>query len=238
MLRYALPAIAAAAFSQPALADVEIISEGPVIALSITETVNQAPDIANLSAGVTTLEPTAVGAMQANARQMERVIERLERLGIDRDDIQTSGINLNAEYRWEGPENRQIFNGYRVMNRVSVTLREIDRAGEVLDALVAAGATDIGGIGWAVEDDSAAREQARSAAFATGMERARAYAQMAGYGNVRLLEVSEVVGPGRPMVMTEQIVVTAAARADVQTPVRPGQVQSGVTVTFTYEMTR
>ena len=231
-------AAAAMLISAPAAADVEIIAQGPIVSLTVTENVTQDPDIVTLSAGVTTLEQSAVASMQANARQMARVIEQIERLGVDEDDIQTAGINLSADYRWEGPQNRQIFNGYRVSNRVVVTLREIEEAGRVLDALVAAGATDIGGLGWGVDDADGAREQARNAAFATGMERARTYARLSGYSDVRVLEISEVTAPGRGVPYANDIVVTAS-RADVEsTPVRPGQVQSGVTVTITYEMVR
>ncbi|MGB3795424.1 MAG: SIMPL domain-containing protein, partial [Alteraurantiacibacter sp.] len=152
MIRPILPFAAAAMIATPAAAEVVIDTSGPVVALSVNESVSVDPDIANLSAGVTTAAPTAVEAMRQNARQMNDVIERIEKLGIDADDIQTSGVNLNAEYDYNQQTGRQVFRGYRVMNRVNIVLRDIPRTGEVLDALVAAGATDLGGIGWAVDD--------------------------------------------------------------------------------------
>ncbi|GAA0281505.1 SIMPL domain-containing protein [Alteraurantiacibacter aestuarii] len=229
---------AASALSLPiaaTAAQVQIQATGPVIELSVTENVASDPDIANLSAGVTTQAQTAVEAMRLNARQMSRVIDQIEALGVERDDIQTSGINLNAEYDYDQESRQQVFRGYRVSNQVNVTLRDIDETGAVLDALVAAGATDLGGISWTIDDPAAAREQARAAAIETARERARAYAHRSGYGDVRLLEISETIvqaGP-QPMLRTADVQEQSFA----STPVRPGQVQSGVTITVKYEMT-
>ncbi len=236
MNRYAIPAIAAAIIASPAAAEVDIQATGPVVALSVTESVSLDPDIANLSAGVTTVAPTAVEAMRQNAQQMSRVIDRIEALGIDEDDIQTSGVNLNAEYDYDQQSREQVFRGYRVMNRVNVVLRDIQRTGPVLDALVAAGATDLGGIGWDVDDPAPAIEQARQAAFATARQRAQNYARLSGYENIRLLEISENVTSGRPMPMMRE--VARAVSADASTPVRPGQVETGITVNFSFEMTQ
>lgn len=233
MIRPVLPVAIAAVMATPAAAEVAIDSSGPVIALSVSESVALDPDIANLSAGVTTVAPTAVEAMRQNARAMNAVVDRIEALGIDEDDIQTSGVNLNAEYDYNQQTRQQEFRGYRVMNRVNIVLRDIQRTGEVLDALVAAGATDLGGIGWAVDDPAPAVEQARQAAFATARQRAQAYAQMSGFANVRLLEISENV-TSSPVPMFRQ--VATADVAQESTPVRPGQVDAGITVNFSFEM--
>lgn len=237
MIRYAIPLAAAAMLTQPAAAEVEVQATGPVIALSITESVELDPDIANLSAGVTTVAPTAVEAMEQNNTRMEQVIAALEAQGIDEDDIQTSGVNLSVDYEWDDATRQQRFRGYRVANRVNVTVRQITRTGRILDTLVRVGANDIGGIGWSIDDPIPAQEQARTAAFASGRDRALNYARLAGYTDVRLLEISENYIAGRPMPYSDQIVVTSAARNESM-PIRPGQVQTGVTVNFTYEMVR
>ncbi len=234
MIRTLIPAIALATSASPAAAEVTVEATGPIIEITITENVTVDPDIANLSAGVTTLAPTAVEAMRQNASQMHRVIERIEVLGVDEDDIQTSGVSVGAEYRYDDGTNQPRFTGYRVSNRVNVVLRDISDTGKVLDALVAASATDLGGIGWAIDNPEPAQDQARQAAFATGRERAIAYARMSGYSDVRLLEISETIMGSRPFAQDANI-VTAASRSE-STPVRPGQVQAGVSVNFTFEM--
>lgn len=237
MFRYAAALLVAPILTAPAFAQVQVQSNGPVVSLGVTENVSLDPDIANLSAGVTTVAPTAVEAMRQNARQMNQVIDRIESLGIDEDDIQTSGINLNPDYQYNQSTGQQVFRGYRVMNRVNVKVRDIQRTGEVLDALVAVGATDIGGIGWSVDDPSDAIEQARQTAWSTGRDRAMEYARLAGYSNIRLLEVSENVMADRPMPYQGDIVVTASrASVEESTPVRPGQANVSATINFTYEL--
>lgn len=228
-------AVSAAILSAPAAAEVQVVSQGPVIALTITETVAADPDIATLSAGVTTIALNAVDALEENSENMDAVIARLEALGIDERDIQTTGVNVNPQYDYDPPSQQQIFRGYRVTNRVSVKLREVARTGRVLDELVAAGATDIGGISWSIDDPSAAQDQARATALETARERALSMAQGAGYAGIRLLEISENISSSRPMPMLEM--AEASAVRNESAPIRPGQVRTGVTISVTYEMT-
>lgn len=237
MIRTFAPAIAVAVAAFPAAAaDVQVTSQGPLVELSMTETVKAKPDLADVSAGVTTQAPTAVEAMRANAQAMDAVIARIKSLGISAADIQTSGINLGAQYDYDQSAQRQVFRGYQASNRVSVTLRKVADTGRVLDALVAAGATDIGGPTFSLDDDTAPRAQARKAAFDAAQARASEYARWAGYTGVRLLSVSEAVVPARPMpMMMEARLAFSDAKS---TPVEPGLVGTSVTVSVTFEMTR
>ncbi|MBO9602609.1 MAG: SIMPL domain-containing protein [Novosphingobium sp.] len=238
MFRYAVPLFAAAslgALAVPAAAaEIQIAATGPVVELTVTESVKAKPDIATIATGVTTTAPTAVEAMRQNAAQMNSVIDRIKALGIRAEDIQTSGIGLNAQFDYDQQAQKQVFRGYQASNRVTVVLRRIDDAGKTLDALVAAGATDIGGPDFALEDNTAALAQARAAAVAKAAGQARDYAKMAGFSGVRLLEVNETqssYAPPMPFVRMD------AAMAKAPTPVEPGLVSNAVTITVKYEMT-
>ena len=235
---YASGALAIAALSlAPAhAATVEIEAEGPVIELSVFESVTTEPDLVTIGAGVTSEASTAVEALRQNSVEMRRVIDRIKSLGVDEKDIQTTGINLNARYDYNRETRKQEFRGYQVSNRVSVKLREIEETGEVLDALVVAGATDLSGPIFSIEDDEAAKDEARKRAIERAQKRAASYAAMLGYDEVRVLEISEAIrarGPMPEMVMRqaadEAISVSAA-------PVQPGQVSTGVSITIKYEM--
>ncbi|MCB2050825.1 MAG: SIMPL domain-containing protein [Novosphingobium sp.] len=237
-----LPMFAAAALLAPVpaiAAEIQIPVEGPVVELSVNETVKVKPDLVNVGAGVSTLAPTAVQAMQQNAREMDSVIAKIKALGIAKEDVQTTGINLNAEYDYNQSLRKQVFRGYRASNQVQVTLRKVEDTGKVLDALVAAGPTDINGPSFSVEDDSAAKAQARKAAMKHAHDQAMEYAQFAGYSGVRLLEVSESITSSRPMPMMRMAAdAVAAAPPPPVSPVEPGLVGTGVTVSVKYEMTR
>ncbi len=236
MTRIAIP-IAAAAMALPAAAqaEVQVAAQGPVVELSVTETVNARPDMVEISAGVTTDAATAVEAMRLNAAEMTRVVQRIRALGIAADDVQTTGINLGARYDYDQATQRQVFRGYQASNRVSVKLRDVEATGRVLDALVAAGATDISGPNFSLENDTAAKAQARQTAVRKAEEMARQYAQWSGYTGVRVLKISEALYRNPPMPMMR---VQMAEAADASTPVAPGLVGSSVTVSVTYEMTR
>ena len=77
------------------------------------------PDMAIISAGVIPRSPTATAALQDSANRMDRVLAALKRAGVPDRDIQTSNVNLNAEYRY--PENQapQLV-GYTATNTVTI----------------------------------------------------------------------------------------------------------------------
>ena len=240
MIRYplALTLAAATALAVPAAASaqqIEIEAQGPVIELSVYESISSEPDLVMVGAGVTSDAPTAVEAMRMNAVEMNRVIDRMRAMGIADKDIQTTGINLNPRYDYDRETQRNVFVGYQVSNRVSVKLRDIDRTGTVLDALVAAGATDLSGPSFSIEDDTAAKDAARASAVKRAQERAEAYAALFGYSGVRVLAVSETI-TGRVDAPEMQMRMVAADAA-MNAPVLPGEVSTGVSVTVKYEMT-
>jgi uncharacterized protein YggE len=237
MNRLSVPLIAIAALASPAAAaEIQIAAQNPVVELSVSESVKSKPDIATVSSGVTTEAQTAVEAMRLNANAMDAVIKRIKALGIDADDIQTAGISLGARYDYDQQSQRQVFRGYQASNRVSVTLRNVTRTGEVLDALVAAGATDIGGPDFSLADDSGPLAQARKAAFDKARAQAAEYAGWSGYTGVRLLEVSETISQGGPQPYAPTVRLQAAeAKA---TPVEPGLVTTQANLTVKFEMTR
>ncbi len=215
-------------------AEVQIMAQNPVVELSTMETVPAAPDTAFINAGVTTRGATAVEAMRLNAQQMERVIARLIALGVPRNRIQTSGLGLNAQYQYNNEGEPPRFLGYDVSNTVTVKLRDTAKIGEVLDALVEAGATNLNGPNFSVEMDTELKEQARKAAFERAQAQAANYARLAGYSGVKLIEISELQQNFGPMPVSMNLAQDARA----STPIEPGQVGVGVQLTTKWEMTR
>ena len=233
-------ALALLGAASPAAASVvQIASVGPVVEITASETVQSQPDQATVSAGVTTRDPTAVAAMRRNAVQMDAVIARLRALGIKREDIQTSGVNLNAAFNYDNRGAPPQFAGYDVTNQVSVTLKELDRIGATLDALVAAGANNINGPYFRREDDRPQREAARKAAYVAAEAQAREYARLAGFSGVRLLAIDESLQQGGPIpfgMAPPPVAITVTASK--VTPIEPGRVGTVVQLTAKYEMTR
>lgn len=238
MNRFVLPVLAIGAAATGAnAAEVQIAAQGPVVELNVVEQVDADPDLVTVSAGVTTDAATAVEAMRRNSTEMRKVVDRIKALGVAERDIQTTGINLGARYDYDQGTQRQVFRGYQASNRVAVKLRDIDKTGEVLDALVAAGATDLGGPSFSLENDSAAKAEARKRALENARIQAMEYARMAGYSDIRLLEINESIASyGGPIPIMKTVRQEMAA--DAGAPVQPGQVATMVNVAVKYELTR
>lgn len=217
--------------------NVSVEATNPVVDLQINEVVRSAPDVAIVNAGVTTRAATAREAIQQNANQMDRLVKRMRDLGIAAKDIQTSNFNLNPNYQYNQQTGEQVFNGYNVNNQVTVNLRKLDRAGEVLDALVQAGANNIYGPNFALEDDAAAKETARKNAFERGFAQARTFARMAGYSDVRLLSVAESMQGYGPVPQAAIVVTASRDISSAATPIEPGEVGVGVSLGMKFEMT-
>lgn len=218
-------------------ADVQIVAQNPIVELSVYEEVEARPDTVTISAGVTTDAPTAVEALRQNSAEMQRVIDRIRAAGIPERDIQTTGLSLDARYDYDRDGQRQIFRGYRAANNVQITFRNVESVGPILDALVASGANNISGPRFSVENDEQYKATARRNAMERAQRQALEYARVAGYSDVRLLQVSESI-QGRVRPESSAIVVTGARVGAAAPPVEPGVIGTGVTVSVTYEMVR
>ena len=169
MRKTLLTAIALGAAALPAsamaqTAPVPVIS-GTRLDISATGEVTRVPDLAIISAGVQTLQPTASAAIEENAARMERVRAALKRAGIDDKDIQTSTISLNPEYQYDQNKPPRL-TGYRATNTVNVKFRDLKRSGAILDALVAEGSNQINGPNLTIDEPEAAYDEARVKAIA------------------------------------------------------------------------
>jgi len=212
---------------------------GPILSLSVTESVESAPDMATINTGVQTRALTAKEAMAQNAVQMEKLIAAITKGGIERKDIQTSGINLSPQYDYSNrpdTENKgPRFIGYEASNQLTVKLRKLDKAGELVDAMVSAGATNINGPSFGIADTDKLLDLGRTKALKTAQDRANLYAQATGYRTAKLIAVSEggdFQSP-RPMMAMRDMVAAAPA-----TKIEPGQVSSSISLNVQYMLER
>ena len=218
-LAAALPAIAA----EPVPSTLTVSAEGKSL---------RAPDVAEMSGGVVTSAATASAAMAENATRMSAVVAAIRKAGIAERDIQTAGLSLQPQYRYDNNQ-PPVLTGYQATNTVSLRLRKLPDAGRLLDTLVSVGANQISGPNFRVDDSDAAMDEARVQAVATAKARADLYAKAAGVRIKRIISIGESGGfePPRPMMM-----MSARAKSADSTPVVPGEVALTVNVTITYEI--
>jgi uncharacterized protein YggE len=192
------------------------------------------PDMATITLGVTTTAPTAAKAFTDNAGQMSRVMAALTAAGIAPSDIQTSQISLAPQYVYEQNQPPRL-TGYQASNQVNVTEKDLTRLGRLVDAATGAGATNVGDISFGLANPVPAQNEARVKAVKALEDKARLYADAAGYHVGRLVNITEGGGyqpsPPRPMAMM-------AARVAPETPVSPGDLDIRIEVTGTFELAR
>lgn len=192
-----------------------------------------APDMAAIQLGVTTQAPGAAEAMRRNSDQQRAVIEALAGAGIEQADIQTSGLNLNPVMDYAEGRAPSV-TGYQASNMVTVRVRDVARLGEVLDAIVAAGANEINGISFMREDGADSEDEARRAAVEDARHKAEVLAEAAGLtlGPVLVLRDTPAMEGPRPMMMEARAASDAA-----KVPIAAGEVAITAQVQMEFALT-
>ena len=215
------------------------------------------PDMAVFTAGVTTQGANAAEALAQNSRAMTQVIAALKRAGIAERDIQTSNLSLNPIYRDPNQEammaaqanNRpyippppeasmpQIV-GYTASNNVSVRQRDLKDYGKVVDTLVSAGANQVNGPTFQLDDQEQALDTARVEAITTTRARAELYAGAAGMSVQRIVSISEgggYYGP-QPVMFARDASAAGPPPPPPPSPVQAGELQMTANVTVLFEL--
>lgn len=219
-LLFTRPAAAQSNSGVPGMRQVSVLGHGEVKAR---------PDTATIQIGIDAEAANAKDALAQNNAQAQAFQQKLAELKIDAKDIQTSNFSISPTY---GNDGRQV-TGYRVSNIVTVTIRNLDSAGTLLDQVVQAGANNIYGMSFSVADTQKLMEQARQAAMADAKARATQLATAGGASVGDVLIISENVNaPPVPMPMLDR----AAAQGAPSVPVQAGEQSISVDVQATFAL--
>jgi hypothetical protein len=207
---------------------------GPRVVVIGEGTVNVAPDIVKIRSGVTTRGKTVREATETNSKTMAAILTALTESGIPQKDVRTAQLSIQPMYAAQDPGKEQKLVGYSVANHVSAKIRHVEKLGDVLDRLIAAGATDVWNVEFLVSDPAKALDQAREAAIADARRKAEVYAKAAGVtlGKVVSIEEESGVSPPAPMrALTQQA-------PEMQIPIAPGENTLRAVVTVGFEIAR
>jgi uncharacterized protein len=148
------------------------------------------------------------------------VLAVLRRLKIADADISAPDVGIHPQYDYR---KGQKLIGYRVSRQMQVKVRDLDRLGEVLDAVVAAGANEVFGAQMSAADPSAAEHAALEAAMAAARTKAEVLAAAAGVKLGRVARIEEDADHGgMPMPKMRMMGAMAAEAADGGTDVATG----------------
>ena len=214
----------------------ETMFRATTLNLSAYGEVSAAPDMASINLGVMTEGKSAAEALSTNGARMNAVMSALKKAGIAAKDIQTSGLNLNPQYVYEQNLPPRL-NGYQASNQVTVTVHDLTRLGAAVDATVNAGANQVNGISFGLNDPTAVENTARLDAVKALQAKADLYARATGYRVGRLVSLGEGGGysPRPPMPMLASFAKREMAS---DTVVSAGELKVRIDVSGLYELTR
>ena len=150
--------------------DAPTIEQKKVITVSGYGTVDTTPDEAVLRLAVVTQAEDAKNASDENVKKMDAVLAALYEIGIPEDDAVTSGYRVWPRYNWRDEE--QQLTGFQVRNSLTVTVRDIEKIGDVIDSALGSGANEINDVTFTVSDDR--QTELRDEAITDAVKKARA----------------------------------------------------------------
>lgn len=204
---------------------------GDLVIASGEGVIKRAPDQAFVTVASEARSRQPNEAQAQNARVATAIRARLSSFKLADDAVRTMGVDMQPEFDWAN--GKQTLKGYLATNVIEVRLDDVASVGDVVDAVIAAGATRVAGVRFTLKDMAGAEQQALKLASAAALSRAKAMASGVGRNVDRVLRLDETGAAGpppRPMPMMRQM---AAQAADVpSTPVTAGEVEVRVMVTL------
>ncbi len=197
--------------------------------------VKATPDTVLLTLGIEAEAKTVAQAQQQAAIAMNDVMKALKGNGVADKDIQTQQFSIYPVRKWIEDEQREVTIGYRVVNMVLVKIRDIGKAGSIIDTVAQVGGdmTRINNIDFTVDDRTPYYREARDKAVADAMAKAK---QIAGGAGVKL---GDLIYISEGALYTPQVVRNVymeAAKDVAPTPISAGELEFQLTVQMVYEI--
>ncbi len=199
------------------------------------------PDVATITASVVTRGTDSVKVQAENTQKMNSIVAFVKSQDIPAADIKTTGYNLYPTNRWDPKTGEQIPTGFEASQTITVKIRGVDqakeKAGRVASGLVPAGANQVGGIQYDIENPEAQRALARQMAFDNAFSKARSMAAQNHVRIARVITFSESTSnPGGPIYYAKAMSATMDAAAPTPSSIEPGTQEIQVNVAVTYEI--
>jgi uncharacterized protein YggE len=197
--------------------------------------VSAKPDRVQIDIGVSTEAQLSQAAAAANARELDAVLSAVRKVAGPAAQLRTTSYSLSPRYQYH-PGAEPTITGYTALNVVQVTLDDLGRIGDVIDAATGSGANRVQGIQFTLRDQDAVRAQALKEAATRARAEAEVLAAALNLRIIRVLNVEESSPRFAPIRMAMFGARTAGAAADVATPVESGTLDLSAQVTLTVEV--
>jgi hypothetical protein len=202
------------------------------MSVSGTGLVTVVPDIATINVGVRTEADAVTDALSGNTAQANAISQVLQGLGVAEKDIQTSNFNVYPSERYDPMTGQSEGQYFIVENTVNVTVRDLSTLSEVLSAVVDAGANNIYGINFNVENRDEAVAEARQLAIQDAKAKAEAIAEEAGVSLGEVINIS-VYSSSSPVTYFD---AKGGAYTEAAVPISAGTLTITMECSLTYEI--
>ena len=208
-------------------------STGPTINVAGHGEVEGTPDVMTVTMGVQTTDPSAQAALQRNNQHAAALIAALKQEGVAAKDIQTVDLNVSPNF----DKNFHV-TGYSASNTVSAKLRDLSKAGEVIDAAALTAGEDVRlqGVSFSIDNTSALVAKARADAIKDALAPGK---QLAGAAGVKLGSIRTIDDTGTQGTQPQPFGLASGSLRDqvASVPVEPGSQQLSVDVVVVFDIT-
>jgi uncharacterized protein len=222
----AAPAWAQGAVAAPALSSIRVSGDARVSAR---------PDRVQIDLGVQTQAPLSQDAASSNARSLDAVLAAVRKAAGPSGQLKTVSYSLSPNYQYHSSGGEPTIAGYTALNVVQVTLDDLGRIGDVIDAATHAGANRVQGIQFTLRDQDAVRAEALREAATRARAEAEVLAAARNRKVLRVLTAEESSPQIVPVRMFRASARTAVSAAEAPTPVEAGTLEVSANVALTVE---
>jgi uncharacterized protein YggE len=196
--------------------------------------VTAVPDIITLSLGVESQGVSVAMAQSQAAEAMDKVMTALTDNGVAEKDIQTQYFSIRKVSRWDREKEEEVVIGYQVTNTVTAKIRDIDKAGSIIDRVALAGGdlTRINNVGFSIDDPSDYYVEAREMAMADAKDKANRLAELADVTLDKPIFISE--SSWTPPITRDVMAMAEAPTPAPATPITPGEMEISLNVQVVY----
>lgn len=195
------------------------------------------PDRATLQMSIVATEPTLAGAQKAAADVTSRVLKMADRMGIDRDRVDTTAASVRADYRWNREKEVQELRGYTAERQISFEIKDLAKLGAIIEGAVSAGVNQVS----PPQLDSSKRKETYRLALRAAAEDAKANAsQLAdalGAGLGRVISINSGSNESRPPVPYPAGVRSMAVESDAVESYNAAELSFNAAVTVVFQLT-
>lgn len=194
------------------------------------------PDIAKVQFSIVTDALTSKAAQDDNSKKSKAVTDYLKKQNTEDKDIKTTGYNIYPQYKYPQYNGQPIITGYQVNQSIEVKIRDLAKVSDILDGIVSAGANQVGGLSFEIDNPEELKNEARKKAIEDAKNKAKKLEREVGFNLGKIVNFSENTG-GYPVPVYFEAKDARDGMSGIGGPTIPaGENEIIVSVTLTYQI--